>query len=148
MDARKQIFLLSRNLYLKEIPVIPNFLWIVNRIAFSCDIKPSVDMDKTVNLPHSGLGVVMHKDCKIGSNVTIMQNVTLGANRNKRRVINGEKVVAPYIEDDVFIGSNSVIMGPVKIGKGSTIGAGSVVTKDVPENSTVVGVPAKPIHKK
>jgi len=78
----------------------------------------------------------------VGNNVTIYQGVTLGGvslNPGKRH---------PTIEDDVTIGAGAKILGNIIIGKGSRIGANSVVVKDVPPDSTVVGIPGKVIKRK
>ena len=73
----------------------------------------------------------------IGYHCSIRNNTTIG-----NKVVNG-KVCRPYLEDDVFVGPNAVIIGDVRIGSHSVIGAGSVVTKDVPSYSVVAGNPAK-----
>ena len=84
--------------------------------------------------PHRALGVVINKDCVIGENCTIGKGVVIGGR-------SGNPVV-PIIGDSVLVGSNAVVIGPVKIGKGAQIGAGAVVVHDVPEYSVVVGNPA------
>ena len=92
------------------------------------------------------MGVVIGETSEIGNNVTIYHAVTLGGispsidserQRHEKR--------HPTIGDDVVIGSGAQIIGPVKVGSGSRIAANAVVVKDVPENSTMVGVPAKAI---
>ena len=78
----------------------------------------------------------------VGNNVTIYQGVTLGAT--------GKEIGKrhPTIEDNVFIGSGAKILGNITIGKNAKIGANTVVLKDVPANTTVVGVSAKIVKKK
>ena len=107
------------------------------RIVFSCDIPPKVVIGKNCKFAHNALGVVIHPEAIIGDNCKIGQNVTIGGRSGI--------TVLPVIEDDVEIGANALVLGPVKIGKGSIIGAGSVVIKDVPPYSVVVGNPAKVI---
>ena len=81
--------------------------------------------------------MVIHARAVIGKNCVIGQCVTIGG-RSKHYAV-------PIIGDNVYIGAGAKILGPVKIGANSVIGAGAVVLNDVPENSIVVGVPAKVI---
>ena len=85
-------------------------------------------------LLHGLNGIIIARNVQIGSNVTILQHVTIEeADKNKTTII----------EDDVLIGAGAVILNNVRIGKGAKIGANAVVTKDVPQGSIAVGVPAK-----
>lgn len=100
------------------------------------EIHPAAKIGKGFFIDH-GSGVVIGETAEIGNNVTIYQGVTLGGTGKdvgKRH---------PTIEDEVMISAGAKVLGPVKIGKGSKIGAGSVVLKDVPPFSTVVGVPGR-----
>lgn len=91
---------------------------------------------------HSGKGCVIHESVTIGKNVRIFQNVTIGCKWSNNKL---EDTYAPIIEDNVMIGAGAVILGDIKIGRNSIIGANSVVTHDVEPNSVVAGVPAKVI---
>lgn len=91
-----------------------------------------------VKFPHP-VGIVIGKGVIIGKRCTIYQNVTIGTKDTKN--YNASKY--PVIEDDVTIFANSVVFGGITIGKGAVIGTGSVVFKDVPEYSVVVGNPGK-----
>ena len=113
------------------------FIEVFLRIVFSCDIPAQVKMGKNCRFAHNALGVVIHPEAIIGNNCKIGQNVTIGGRSGI--------TILPIIEDDVEIGANSLILGPIKIGKGSKIGAGSVVLKDTPPNSVVVGNPGRVI---
>jgi serine O-acetyltransferase len=87
-----------------------------------------------LSLPHP-YGITIHAWAHIGQGCVIYQNVTVGTT--------GDSDLAPIIEDDVFVGANAVIIGAIRVGHGSTVGAGAVVIADVPPESTVVGNPAR-----
>ena len=93
-----------------------------------CDI--AVALPKNLFLPHP-LGIVIHYHAKIGDHVVIGHQVTLGG-----RDLEG---LAPRVEDGVYIGAGAKILGGVCIGRGATVGANAVVTKDVPAGGVVVG---------
>lgn len=100
------------------------------------EIHPAAKIGKGIFIDH-GCGVVIGETTEIGNNVTLYQGVTLGGTGKEQ----GKR--HPTIEDDVMISAGAKILGPVTIGKASKIGAGSVVLKDVPPYSTVVGVPGR-----
>ncbi len=107
------------------------------RIVFSCDIPAQVKIGRNCKFAHNALGVVIHPEAIIGDNCKIGQNVTIGGRSGI--------TVLPVIEDNVEIGANALILGPIRVGRGSIIGAGSVVVKDVPPFSVVVGNPGRVI---
>ena len=110
------------------------------RIIFACDIPSSVRIGSDVQLPHNGMGVVMHNKTKIGNNCVIYQNVTLGGNG---KIVDGKvNKGGPILEDNVAVFCGACVLGPITIGHDSYIGANAVVTRDVPPNSLVVGNPA------
>jgi serine O-acetyltransferase len=90
-----------------------------------------------------GWGIVVNKDARIGSNVTLFNGVVIG--RKDAISLTGREIKYPVIGDDVWIGPHAIIIGGVRIGDGAIIGAGSIVTKDVPPRSMVVGNPARVI---
>ena len=92
---------------------------------------------KGLFFPHFS-GIVSRPDCVIGENVTILQGVTIG---QKRGPDDGVAVIG----DNVVLSAGCKIIGKVTIGKNSVIGANAVVTKDIPEGSVAVGIPAKVI---
>ena len=115
------------------------------RFFTGIEIHPGAKIGKNLFIDH-GMGVVIGETSEIGNNVTIYHAVTLGGispsiNSNEQR---NEKR-HPTIGDDVVIGSGAQIIGPVKIGNTSRIAANAVVVNDVPENSTMVGIPAKAV---
>ncbi|WNO06249.1 serine O-acetyltransferase [Rhodoferax mekongensis] len=91
---------------------------------------------------YHGMGLVVNDQTVIGRNVALRHNTTIGV---KETLPFGTRA-APTIGDDVDIGAHVVILGPITVGSGARIGAGSVVVKDVPEGATVVGNPARVIH--
>src|SRR5699024_4236802 len=101
---------------------------------FNCRVPNSVHIGDGATLAYGGIGVVINKNSRIGKNVKISQNVTLGAKPGGYG--------PPVIGDGVFIGPNSVLLGG-QVGENSIIGAGSVVLKPVPANSVVAGNPAR-----
>ncbi|MFC9517873.1 serine acetyltransferase [Nocardiaceae bacterium NPDC056970] len=87
---------------------------------------------------HHGIGLVVHNKTVIGSSVTLRQNTTIGSKDGS---------LPPCIGDNVSIGPNSCLIGPLQVGDRATIGAGSVVVKDVEEATVVAGNPARPLTK-
>lgn len=114
----------------------------LNRVIYACDIAYQVELDKSVILPHQGLGVVMHPGTKIGKNCTIFQNTTFGAKHN------GEDPGTPIVGDNVMIGCGAVLLGSIHIGNNVVIAANAVVLSDVPDNCTAAGAPAKIIKRR
>lgn len=93
--------------------------------VYHCDIPQKLKMGNGVKFIHKGLGVVITEGATIGNNVCIQHHVLIGEK-------NGSDY--PIIEDDVIINPYCLILGKVRIGKGSVIGAGSIVTKSIPPN--------------
>ncbi len=114
-----------------------------SRFLTGIEIHPKAKIGKNLFIDH-GMGVVIGETSEIGDNVTIYHNVTLGGvspsiNSNEQREVKRH----PTLEDKVVVGTGAQILGPIKIGKNSLIGSNAVVTKDVPEKSIMVGIPAK-----
>ena len=131
--------------YLAKFDLIARFISQLSRFLTGIEIHPGAKIGKNLFIDH-GMGVVIGETSEIGKNVTIYHAVTLGGispsiNSNEQR---NEKR-HPTIGDDVVIGSGAQIIGPVKIGNCSRIAANAVVVNDVPENSTMVGIPAKAV---
>jgi len=115
------------------------------RFLTGIEIHPKAKIGKNLFIDH-GMGVVIGETSEIGNNVTIYHNVTLGGispsiNSNEQRDVKRH----PTLEDNVVVGSGAQILGPIIIGKNSLIGSNAVVTKDVPEKSIMVGIPARKV---
>ena len=131
--------------YVAGFDLIARIISQATRFFTGIEIHPGAKIGKNLFIDH-GMGVVIGETSEIGDNVTIYHAVTLGGispsiNSNEQR---NEKR-HPTIGDDVVIGSGAQIIGPVKIGNTSRIAANAVVVNDVPENSTMVGIPAKAV---
>ena len=100
------------------------------------EIHPGAQIGKNLFIDH-GMGVVIGETTIIGNNVTIFHSVTLGGRGNTK----GKR--HPTIKDNAFIGAGAKILGNITIGTNAKIGANAVVLHDVPDNTTVVGIPAK-----
>lgn len=105
------------------------------------DIEVPAEIGPGMCFPHTW-GIVIGGFCKIGSNCKIMQGVSLGGSGGKKRDGNQSQ---PWVGDNVLIGAGAKIIGPVRIGSGSKIGANAVVINDVEEDDIVVGIPAKSV---
>ena len=127
---------------------VSNFFWKLNlkligrmlshisRFLTGIEIHPAVKIGKNLFIDH-GMGIVIGETTIIGNNVSIYQGVTLGGTKWEK------KKRHPTIYDNVVIGAGAKVLGPITIGKNSKIGANSVVTRSVPANTVVVGIPAR-----
>jgi serine acetyltransferase len=115
-----------------------NLLW--TRGVAGADLPAEVTAGPGLRLPHGGLGLVVHANCRLGAGVTLYQHVTLGV-----AVENSTHV--PVLEDDVYVGAGAIIIGGVRIGKGARIGAGAVVNRNVAPGETVVGAQVRSFHR-
>lgn len=135
---------IAHPLYLLKIPFIPRLISQINRMITQIEIHPGAKIGRNFFIDH-GAGIVIGETTDIGDNVMMYHGVTLGGHGwwidkkgHKRH---------PTIEDNVILGVGCKILGPVKIGKNSKIGAGAIVIGDVPQNSTVVAELGKYIVK-
>jgi serine O-acetyltransferase len=117
----------------------------ISRFFTGIEVHPAARIGKRFFVDH-GMGVVVGETAVIGDDVTLYHDVTLGgvspavdseSQRSQKR--------HPTLEDGVIVGSGAQILGPITVGKGARVGANSVVTKNVPEGVTVVGVPGRVI---
>ena len=126
----------SHRLYLKGEYKMARFINYWAHTLTGADIHPGAKVGKGFFIDHA-TGVVIGETSEIGENVSVFQGVTLGGvstSKGKRH---------PTIGNNVIIGAHAVVLGDIIIGDGVKIGAGSVVTKNVPPNCTVVGIPGK-----
>ena len=137
--------LISNFFYKAGFDLIARIISQTIRFFTGIEIHPGAKIGKNLFIDH-GMGVVIGETSEIGDNVTIYHNVTLGGSspsidserqRHEKR--------HPTIGNDVVIGSGAQIIGPIKVGNNSRIAANAVVVKDVPENATMVGIPARAV---
>lgn len=108
----------------------------INRFFTGIEIHPGATIGRRFFIDH-GMGVVIGETCEIGDGVTVYQGVTLGGTGKEK----GKR--HPTIKDNALIATGAKVLGNITIGENSKVGAGSVVLKDVPPNSTVVGIPGR-----
>lgn len=128
-------------LYRCHIPFFPRAIAEFSRFITGIEIHPAAKIGKNLIIDH-GMGVVVGETAEVGNHCIIYHGVTLGGvdlNPTKRH---------PTLGDHVVIGAGAKILGNIKIGSYSRVGANSVVIKEVPEHSTVLGIPAKVISQK
>ncbi len=116
------------------------FLSHIARFFTGIEIHPAAKLGPGLFIDH-GMGVVIGETAEVGENVTLLQGVTLGGTSLKREKRH------PTLGDNVVVGAGAKIIGAFKIGDGSRIGAGSVVVREVPTNSVVVGVPGRVTYR-
>ena len=143
----KAVFLhqIANFFYVAGFDLIARIISQTSRFFTGIEIHPGAKIGKNLFIDH-GMGVVIGETSEIGDNVTIYHAVTLGGSspsidserqRHEKR--------HPTIGNDVVIGSGAQIIGPIKVGNNSRVAANAVVVKDVPENATMVGIPAKAV---
>lgn len=109
-----------------------------NTLKYGCDIYPSAKLGEGLYIPHF-VGIVIGSTAQIGDNCTIFPNVVFGAAYSPSKPIpRGRR--HPKCGNNCIFGANSSIIGDITIGNNVTVGAGAVVTKDVPDNTLVIGV--------
>ena len=137
------LYKISNFLWRKKIKFLARFLMQLGRFFTGIEIHPSAKIGNRLFMDH-GYGIVIGETAEIGDDVTIYQGVTLGGimpsvESNNQR----QKKRHPTIGNNVIIGSGAQILGAIKIGDFSRVGANSVVTKSVAKNVTVAGIPAR-----
>src|SRR5687768_13707087 len=119
---------------------LARFVSHVSRFVTGIEIHPAAKLGPGLFIDH-GMGIVIGETAEVGKNVSLLQGVTLGGTSVRREKRH------PTLGDNVTVGAGAKILGGFTIGAGSRIGAGSVVVREVPENSVVVGVPGRVTYR-
>jgi serine O-acetyltransferase len=122
--------------YKRRLYFIARVISQASRFLTGIEIHPGAKIGRRFFIDH-GMGVVIGETCEIGDNVTVFQGVTLGGTGKEK----GKR--HPTIKDNVLISTGAKVLGSITIGENSKVGGGSVVLKEVPPNSTVVGIPGR-----
>lgn len=130
----------AHRLYKWKLPLIPRIISYLTRIITGIEIHPGASIGRRFFIDH-GEGVVIGETTIIGNDVLIYQQVTLGGTGKE----SGKR--HPTLGNNVIVGAGAKVLGNITIQDNVRIGAGSVVVEDVPENSTVVGVPGRVVHR-
>ena len=131
---------ITHALYKAKVPFLPRFLSQLGKMATGIEIHPGATIGKNLFIDH-GMGVVIGETTIIGENVTLFQGVTLGGTGKEK----GKR--HPTLGDNIVVGAGAKVLGNIVIGDNVSIGANAVVVRDVPPNSTVVGVPGRIARK-
>lgn len=130
----------AHRLYKWNIPLVPRVISYLTRIITGIEIHPGAEIGRRFFIDH-GEGVVIGETTIIGDDVLIYQQVTLGGTGKE----SGKR--HPTLGNNVIVGAGAKVLGNITIGDNVRIGAGSVVVEDVPEHSTVVGIPGRIVHR-
>ena len=138
---------IAHKLWELKIYLIARIISQFSRFLTGIEIHPAAKIGKNLFIDH-GMGVVIGETSEISDNVTIYHGVTLGGispAENSKEQVNVKR--HPTIKDNCIIGSGAQILGPVFLEKNARIGANTVILKNVPENGTMIGNPARNINK-
>lgn len=135
------LYRISHKLWVWNIPFLPRVLSTFARFLTGIDIHPGATIGKRFFIDH-GMGVVIGETAEIADDCLLYQGVTLGGTSSKAEKRH------PTLERGVVVGAGAKVLGNIKIGAYSKIGAGSVVVDNVPEHSTVVGIPGRVVVQK
>ena len=131
----------AHRLHKWHIPLLPRIISYITRIITGIEIHPGARIGRRFFIDH-GEGVVIGETTTIGNDVLIYQQVTLGGTGKEH----GKR--HPTLGNNVIVGAGAKVLGNIKLGDFVRVGAGSVVVEDVPEYSTVVGIPGRIVQRK
>jgi len=129
----------AHRLYRARIPLLPRVISQLNRFFTGIEIHPGARIGRRFFIDH-GMGVVIGETTEIGDDVLLYQGVTLGGTGHEK----GKR--HPTLGNHVVVGTGAKILGGIRIGDNVKVGAGSVVVRPVPDNSTVVGIPGRVVR--
>lgn len=127
---------IAHTFYKRKLFFLARVISQISRFFTGIEIHPGAQIGRRFFIDH-GMGVVIGETCEIGNNVTVFQGVTLGGTGKEK----GKR--HPTIKDNALISTGAKVLGSITIGESSKVGGGSVVLKDVPDHSTVVGIPGR-----
>ena len=138
---------ISNRLWKMNLLLLARIISQTSRFFTGIEIHPAARIGKNLFIDH-GMGVVIGETSEIGDNVTLYHAVTLGGvspsiDSDNQRSLKRH----PTLKNDVVVGSGAQILGPITVGDNAKVGANAVVTKDVPKDAVMVGIPAKNINK-
>lgn len=132
---------LAHGLWNRQWKLSARFLSMMSRAITGIEIHPGARIGRRFFIDH-GMGVVIGETAEVGDDVTLYHGVTLGGtswNKGKRH---------PTVASGVVVGAGAKILGPIMVGEGARVGSNAVVTRDVPEGATVVGIPGRVVRKR
>lgn len=132
-----KFYRIERWCYLHHFKILAKIIYHIMQLIFGCTIPYSADIGEGVKIAHFH-GIVVHHKSSIGDGSVLYQNVCLGGRNGK---------CGPIVGKNCVVGAGACILGEIVIGDNVNIGANAVVLEDVPENCTVVGIPAKIVKR-
>jgi serine O-acetyltransferase len=127
-------------LHIRRHPIAARLVTRLARHLFGSYLAPETQIGAGTELGYGGIGIVIHKDARLGRDVLVSPGVVIGG----RSGLPG----APEIGDRVKIGAGAKVLGPIRVGAGAFIGANAVCIHDVAPGDVVVGIPARPIERR
>ena len=131
----------AHRLYKAHVPMLPRVISQLSRFLTGIEIHPAAKLGRRLVIDH-GMGVVIGETAEIGDDCYIYHQVTLGV----ARTVGGKR--HPTVGNNVIIGAGAKVLGPITVGDNARIGSNAVVVDPVPADTTVVGIPARPVVRK